>query len=167
MRSKPLEFCTHLARAVRDGVKTTTWKPLSPADQERRAAGYTSDDVPYVVGAIVPIMEAWGYVNGAVTFASTFSTGRATDPFAPPASFKPQLGARSEKSVKILSCDLVRLATITEAEAIRAGTIPPDGGTFLAEFERQWRSNYQGPLGWDANPLCWRVAFQLTKINPS
>lgn len=161
MRSKPLEFCTHLARAVRDGIKTTTWKPLSPADQERRAAGYTSNDVPYVVGSSTPIMEAWGYMNGAVTFASTFSTGRATDPFNPPPNFKLQHGARSEKSVTIKSCTLVRLATITEAEAVLAGTVPPDGGTFLAEFERQWRGNYKDVLGWDANPLCWRVAFTL------
>ncbi len=161
MKGRPLEFCTHLARAVRDGAKTTTWKPLSAADQERRAEGYTSNDVPYPVGAVVPIMEAWGYVNGVITFASSFSTGRASDPFKPPVSFKPQFGTRTEKSATIVSCDLVKLATITEEEAKLAGTIPPDGGTFLAEFERQWRGNYKDALSWDKNPLCWRIAFTL------
>ncbi len=161
MRSKPLEFCTHLARAVRDGAKTTTWKPLSPADQERRADGYTSNAVPYPVDAVAAIMEPWGHLNGAVAYASTFSTGRATDPFTPPAGFKAQYGTRSEKSATITSCTLVRLATMNEAEAVLAGTIPPDGGTFLAEFERQWRGNYKDALDWDANPFCWRVAFTI------
>lgn len=163
MRGKPLEFCVHLARAVRTGAKTTTWKPLSPADQERRAAGYTSNDVPYAIGSIAPVMEAWGYLNGAIAFASTFSTGRATDPFKPPSNFKPQHGTRTEKSVTVVSCELRKLSTITEEEAVLAGTIPPEGSTYLAEFERQWRGNYRGLQAWEADPLCWRVAFALTQ----
>jgi hypothetical protein len=73
------------------------------------------------------------------------------------------MGLRSEKSVTITACDLVKLSTITEAEATLAGTIPPDGSTYLAEFERQWRSAYRGAQAWEADPLCWRIAFNLNE----
>jgi hypothetical protein len=70
-------------------------------------------------------------------------------------------GMRAEKTVLIKSCTLHQLSTITEAEAKLAGTVPPDGSTYLAEFERQWRGAYRGAQAWEADPLCWRVAFTL------
>lgn len=154
MHSKALEFCTPFARAARMGAKTTTWKPLSPADQARRAGGYTSDSVPYPIGAVTSILEPWGYLDGAIVYAATFSGD-------PPPNFKLQRGVRSAKKATIVSCDLVRLATMNEAEAVLAGAIPPNGVTALDEYKRQWGITYSGPLAWDANPLCWRVGFTV------
>lgn len=161
MINKPLEFCTHLARAIRANVKTTTWKPLSPADQERRAAGYTSPNVPFPAGSVSPLMEPWGYVNGKITFASSFAPDTATGPSTPPPGWRPMRGTRWEKSLLISSCDLVQLSTITEEKARLTGTNPPEGSTYLAEFERQWRAAYRGAQAWDSDPYCWLIAFTL------
>lgn len=152
---KPLEFCAHLARAVRSGQKTVTWKPLALPDLARRRAGYAGAEVPFAAGSVSPIYEPWGTIGGETTYVSSFADG------AVPAGFVRGRGLRSEISVLIESCRLVELSALTEAEAKLAGTLPPKGSTYLAEFERQWRGAYHGPQAWDAKPLCWRVAFRL------
>jgi hypothetical protein len=151
-------FCAHLARAIHDGIKTTTWKPLSPADNARRQDGFTGDAMPYSPGAVLVMDEPWGLVGSTIVFAATFTPARLSDPATPPAGFRP-MGNRDRIKLSVVSCSLRRLSTLTEDEALLAGTVPPHGDTYKAEFERQWRSTYRNTLAWDADPFCWRVAF--------
>lgn len=166
MRGKPLEFCTHHARAARAGTKTVTWKPLSPADQERRLLGYNDTPGPFIVGYTAQVMEPWGYVNGAVAFASSFVSDIATDPSNYPLGWKLMPGVRSERTATITAVSMRRLSTLTEEEAVLAGTPPPNGSTWLAEYQRQWNNTYRGTQAWGANPLCWRVTFALNAVDP-
>jgi hypothetical protein len=155
-------FCAHLARAVRLGHKTVTWKPLSPADIDRRINdGYVSNRTPFGIDEIVRMEEPWGYVNNAVVYASSFVNERRGGPFTIPAGFRPMDGMRGDRKLKITTCELRNLNTIDEVDATLAGTIPPDGGTYLAEFIAQWESAYRDTQAWAANPLCWHVTFTI------
>jgi hypothetical protein len=153
--AKPLEFCAHLAAAVRAGKKTITYKPLSVADLKRRAQGFKGTGSPYQPGVVVGVVEPVGQVHGKRVFASSFPEG------APPVGFISTGQWGTEISVTILDCKIVRLSTVTEAEAVLAGIAAPPSSTARAEFERQWRGAYHGPQGWDEDPLCWRVAFEI------
>jgi hypothetical protein len=155
-----IQFCAHLARAIRDGLKTTTWKPLSAADNERRLAGYQSSAVPFAPGTILVMEEPWGLVGANIVLASSFTPARRSDAATPPDGWR-EMGNRAGGTLTVVSCELRRLATITEEEAQLAGTLPPDGDTYLAEFERQWRGAYRGAQAWDASPYCWLIAFTV------
>ena len=161
---KTLLFCSHLARAIRLGHKTVTWKPLASADLERRANGFVTNVQPFFVGDIVRLEEPWGYLGSVITYESSFVNEKQSGPFTEPPGFRPVQGARGERTLTITGCDLRNLNTIDENEANLAGTIPPDGSTYLAEFERQWRGAYRDLQAWDANPLCWRIAFTLNPV---
>jgi hypothetical protein len=156
-----IQFCAHLARAIHDGLKTTTWKPLSAADNVRRLAGYKSDEVPFDPGTILTLEEPWGVVGSKNVLASSFTPARRSDAATPPDGWRQMIGTRPSGTITVVACTLRRLATITEDEAKLAGTIPPDGGTYRAEFEAQWRGAYRGAQAWDENPYCWLLAFTL------
>jgi hypothetical protein len=155
-----LVFCAHLARTIRLGLKTVTWKPLAPADLERRSAGYVSEAKPFTPGEVVTLIEPWGYRGGAVVYMSSFVNERQGAPFTIPDGFSPMQGTRGQRTLTIISCDLRNLHTLDEADARLAGAIPPDGEPYLVEFQRQWTA-YRGLQAWDANPLCWRISFTL------
>lgn len=159
--AKHLEFCAHLAASVRDGSKTVTYKPLSPGDLQRRTEGFTSDDVPYPVGAASRIFEPCGFGPSGRIFESSFTPKDARAPRTPPAGFRPTARLDTELVAKILACDLVKLSSVTEADAAKAGIVAPAGSTRRAEFERQWREAYRGPQAWEQDPLCWRIEFVL------
>jgi hypothetical protein len=157
-----IQFCAHLARAIHDGQKTTTWKPLSVADNARRLAGYQSNEVPFVPGTTLVMDEPWGLVGPNIVLASSFTPARRSDAATPPDGWRAMNGTRPGGKLTVASCSLRRLATITEDEAKLAGTIPPDGDTYRAEFERQWRGAYRDAQAWDANPYCWLISFTLS-----
>lgn len=155
---KSLEFCPHLSRAIRDGKKVTTWKPISAAELAKLAADPAFR--PFAIGAVCQIMEPWGKALGKDVFSSSFS--EAFRIAKPPPRFVPMPGLRSEVGVTITACEVRKLSTITESDAIKAGTIPVDPDTtFRAAFERQWKSAYGGAQAWDADPSCWVISFQL------
>jgi hypothetical protein len=158
--TKSLEFCAHLAKAIRGGVKTTTWKPLSPADQERRAGGFTSGSVPYQQGAHARMFEPWGTKDGGVVYVSSFCADTQNGEYTTPAGFRAGQGLKSEIDLYIVSCALRKLQTITEQEAVEAGMIPVEN-THREEFIKQWQGQYRGALAWGANPFCWLVSFQI------
>jgi hypothetical protein len=157
-----LLFCAHLARAIHDGIKTTTWKPLSAADNDRRLDGYQGQEVLFAPGTILVMDEPWGLVGSKIVLASSFTPARRSDEATPPDGWRAMIGSRPGGTITVGSCSLRRLATITEDEARLAGTAPPDGDTYLAEFERQWRGAYRGGQAWDENPYCWLIAFTFT-----
>lgn len=159
---KSIIFCAHLARAVRLGHKTITWKPLSPDDIDRRVNdGFVTNEKPFNVDDVVRMEEPWGYLNGVVTYASSFVNEKRSGAFTTPIGFHPVQGTRGDRTLKITGCDLRNINTIDEADAHLAGTIPPDGGTYLAEFIAQWGGAYRDQQAWPANPLCWRISFTL------
>lgn len=161
MSSKPLTFCAHLARAVRAGRKTTTWKPLSPGDMERRRGGGAANVQPYKSGDVVPVLEPYGFVHGEPTYYSSFVSDEYGVRAEFPPGFIPAPGTRAERHARIVGCELRELATITEDDARSAGMVPVNGRTHLEEFERQWRDAYAGGQSWEAQPLCWRIEFEL------
>jgi hypothetical protein len=159
--AKSLEFCAHLARAIRNGVKKTTWKPLSIADQRRRASGLTPESVPYPIGSRPRMFEPWGTLNGGVVYVSSFCADTQNGQYDKPVGFQPGQGLKSEVSLYIVSCDLRKLQTITEQEAEEAGMVTT-GNTHREEFIRQWQGQYRGALAWEADPFCWLISFQIS-----
>jgi hypothetical protein len=160
--AKHLEFCAHLAAAVRDGSKTVTYKPLSPGAITRHAQGVVSEKVPYPVGSVARIFEPSGRGPGGIVFESSFTSKDATKQRKPPADFRPTGQLDTELTVTILASTIVKLSSITEADA-RLSVVAPAGSTARAEFERQWRAAYRGPQAWEQDPLCWRIDFAIVK----
>jgi hypothetical protein len=160
--AKALAFCAHLATAVRDGTKTVTYKPLSPNDLARRAAGWKGEATPYPVGAKTQIYEPCGHAATGKVFESSFTPKDARAERNAPASFRPITRLESELTATIVACELVKLSTLTESDA-RKSVVAPAGSTALSEFERQWRATYRGPQAWEMDPLCWRIAFTVNQ----
>ncbi len=160
--SKPLEFCAHLAKAVRRGTKTTTWKPLSKADQQRRTEGYSNDIGPFIVGDTVRMMEPYGTVGREVVFFSSFVQDGYGMSYDVPVGFQRGHDMWTGVSLLIESCELKKLSDMNEQEAILSGMVPGEGRTHLQEFEKQWRDAYKGAQGWDSDPWCWRVQFRIS-----
>lgn len=71
----------------------------------------------------------------------------------------------SEIALDVVSVSCEWLSNLTEAEAMAEGAppilVPPDGGScpHIEGFQQLWDGIY-GPGSWDANPLVWRVEFR-------
>jgi hypothetical protein len=162
MAEHMVEFCTHLARAVRDGIKTLTWKPFSQADMEAYRSGAQPTSPFGIVNDTLWVREPWALdADNHVHFLGELAAPGFRAALTPIGGLKGQLTPlpreRAELFLRVTELQIAPLHSVTEESAQAAGMLPTGGRTHREEFEHQWRTIYRGPQAWDANPICWRV----------
>jgi hypothetical protein len=166
MATYRVDFCTHLARAIRKGQKTVTYKPLTP-DEVALHTKAMPVPCPYgQAGDTLWVRESWGTLpNKTIAFEADYAGDGQGAVLKLPVGFIPgnasltQQQARSILTVK--SIDIINLHTITEADAQAAGTLPTHRRTkHLDEFVAQWNAAYpRWPFS--SGPLVWKIAFTV------
>lgn len=166
MSEYPVDFCTHLARAVHQRQKTATYKPLSSAQRAQRAAKQPVTSTYGRVGDTLWVREPWGTGDGGVTlYQADFALDGWGARTQLPSSFVgcpgPLSRDRARTLLTVTAIDIVDLQVVDEVAARAAGTIPTqDRTTYLDEFKAQWDDAYL-KLTWVTNPLCWRVTYTI------
>lgn len=169
-KNYPIEFCSHLVRAILAGTKTVTHKPLSADGRARLAAD----------GAAA-IVSPYGGVGDALWIRSWADDGRGGPIYVhayrrhhelagvhgvamdevragPPPLSNPR---HPLLWLDVLEVTLTTVSTVTEEIAAAAGIVAVGGRTGLQEFARQWDGAYRSPLTITENPACWRIRFAL------
>lgn len=160
---KPILFNTEMVRAILDGGKTQTRRPVHSAHLNRYASP------KYCVGDILYVRETWG------TWSPTFGTMpriyyRADYDAPDSIVWRPSIHMPKEAArifLRVTDVKVERLQDITindiEAEGISADYAEialsnPDRGKFIklwngtaSDFDR---------YGWDANPWVWVIKFE-------
>jgi hypothetical protein len=166
MAEYPIDFCIHLARAIRRHQKTATYKPLSSQQLAQRTANKPVTPSYGQIGDVLWMREPWGTdANGATLYQADYAMdgwhGKLAlpDDFVGPTGMLPRERARS--LLTVVTIDIVDLQVVDEAAAKAAGTLPTeDRTTYLDEFKAQWDDAYRKQT-WATNPLCWRVTYTI------
>jgi hypothetical protein len=165
MSENPVDFCNHLALAVKKRQKTVTFKPLNRSQAAAHVAGQ-SVVCPYgQVGDVLWVREPAGTSNKLLVYQCDYATRDGYKaPLALPDDFEtvpPIERNQARLLLTVQAISIVALQTVDEAAATLAGTIPSEGrATFLQEFKAQWDEAYR-QQAWNTNPLCWRVSYVL------
>lgn len=181
---KPILFNTDMVRAILDGRKSRTSRPIKPQPQKSVEPGpldakpfaiwvdYSRWIKPqYQIGDVLWVRETWGKDNnGEYVYRTNYGT--TEDDSFPPSLYKwrPSIHMLKEAArifLKVTDVKLQRLQDITEEEAMKEGCAAirdKDGITFISakgRFHMFWDSIYakQG-YGWDANPWVWVYEFE-------
>jgi len=163
MSEYPIDFCVHLALAVKKRQKTVTYKPLSRTELALQTAGKPVPSPYGQVGDVLWVREPAGDLNGHVAYQCDYMLGDGyrtrvslPDDFM---SGPPITRDQARLLLTVQAVDIVNLQTVDEVAAKAAGTIPVLGRTtFLDEFKAQWNEAYR-LQPWDTNPSVWRVTF--------
>lgn len=180
MAEKPILFNTDMARAILEGRKTQTRRPITPQTLEKFInliwnANENIHHCPYRVGDTLWVRETWAYQFGLYWYKA----GPFPPNTIPPVKWKPSIHMPKEASrIKLLvkSVRVERLQEITEDNAKDEGVKDPyeyqhpdyynqphmRGITYaISAFAGLWDSIYakQGS-GWDKNPWVWVIEFE-------
>jgi hypothetical protein len=166
MSEHPIDFCLHLAAALRQGKKTIAYKTLPAASRARYLnAGAQPAPAYGVAGDVLWVREPFAISAAGVDFPATRATTKYDTVIAAP-SIMPILPApqmtRQQAGVllELVDARVVRLAEdLTEASAIAAGMDPRDGRSPVEEFIAQWDAAYGEGLAVAKNPPVWRLSF--------
>lgn len=163
MSELPIDFCIHLARAIAQGQKTRTYKPLSHGDLRLHAANEPAPSPYGQVDDVLWVREPYGLLNGAVVYCASYAEDGYRARIALPDDIKIPAAAMTREQARLLltvtAVDIIELQTVDEAAADTAGTLPSQGRTTcLDEFKTQWNDAYRRQ-SWETNPLVWRVTF--------
>lgn len=163
---RPIDFCLHLAAAVRQGKKTITYKTLPPASAQRYLTTKALPPPMYgLVGDFLWMREPYAIeANGSVDYlAARASTKYDTRVATAGQAMHASTMTRDLASIvlKLTEVTVVRLSDdLTEERAKTAGMDPRDKRSHRAEFIAQWDEAYKG-LTVATNPAVWRLSFVI------
>lgn len=169
MSENPIDFCIHLARAVAQGRKTVTYKPLSQTEIRLGEEG-KNVRCPYgTAGDTLWVREPYGLVGDKVVYRADYAAdgwdGKVLVPDNVEIQSTAMVRAQARTVLTVQSIDIVNLQTVDEVAAHAAGTIPSYGRTtYLDEFKAQWDYSYVR-IPWASDPVVWCVTF--TKNTPT
>lgn len=167
MTATLIDFCPQLVRAVMQGKKTLTFKPLLPAELAIVEADGTPTPPWGPNGALIFVAEVWGTARGKIIYladcvgdgfrsVAKFPVGYSSAPW-PTTLETSRILLRLVAEPQIVG---VASAVTDEATAAKIVNQPSEGRTtYLDELKTQWATTYHGPYAWDQNPLCWRLEF--------
>lgn len=162
MKERPILFNGEMVRAILEGVKTETRRPVKPQPQ-----GESHPSSPFgEAGDRLWVRETFALERGQVLYRADEPPLQPHDPFddapAPrvkgprwrPSIHMPRACARL--MLEVVDIRMERLHEMTEKSARAEGD--PD----LETFRDGWNAIYgdQG-LGWSANPWVWVVEFRV------
>ena len=165
---RPLSFATDMLRAVRDGAKQQTRRPVYPQNVEsRKGKLFRADGREVVCPFGVPgdrlwVRERFAFVNGdagEVVYSADPVKGRSRLRWQQ-SRYLPRAASRVLLQVKSIRAE--RLQTISVADA-RGEGYPADSELSPVDwFHRLWdRLTTAEPLRWAANPWVWVVKFAV------
>lgn len=165
MSEYPIDFCTHLARAIAKNQKTRTYKPLSPREQQLHAANQPVPSPYGQIGDVLWVREPYGFLDGKVVYRADYAgdgyRARADLPVDIEITAAAMARPQARSLLVVRSIDIVNLQSVDEAAAVAAGTLPSQGrATYLDEFKTQWDEAYRRQT-WESNPRVWQVTFTL------
>lgn len=167
---RPIDFCLHLAAAIRQGKKTIAYKPLPAVSAARYRADKTppppmygaAGDVlwmrePFAIGA-----DGNGNIDYPAARASTRYDAKITDAAGPITRASTMTRAQASIVLKLVEVTVVRLSDdLTEDRARAAGMTPRDRRSCREEFIAQWNEAYGKGLIVAKNPPVWRLSFAI------
>lgn len=165
---RPIDFCLHLAAAIRQDKKTLAYKPLPFASATRFLASKTQPAPMYgAVGGLLWMREPYaigpdGIVDYPATRASTRYDARISDSRWSIAHASTMTRAQASIMLKLVEVAVVRLSDdLTEDRARAAGMTPRDSRSCREEFIAQWDEAYGKGFAVAKNPPAWRLSFVL------
>lgn len=165
---RPIDFCLHLAAAIRQGKKTLAYKPI-PAAALARYLADGSVPAPVYGGAgdhlwlREPFVRAQNGVVYAGASATTKYDTKVGDGVGRPILPSTQM-TRDQASILLAISEVVVVRLdddLTDATALAAGMDPRDARSPRDEFVAQWDEAYPGGLAVASNPPVWRIAFSV------
>ena len=163
---KSILFNDEMVRAILDGRKTKTRRPLTPQPDDAH------DAAPYRNIWRSPLKCPFGRVGDRLWVREAFTLTvpdekpmyRATWKNPAGIKWKPSLHMprwASRITLEITEIRVERVQEITEEEAISEGFFPDDGVSEVYCFSEAWDSLYaKKGLGWNANPWVWVIGFR-------
>ena len=165
---KPILFTDEMVRAVLDGRKTQTRRPLKPQPEKLIFDEMTASlllplsDCPLgQVGDRLWVRETWAMDNNC---GHHF---RATEPDYKPGAWNPPMYMphwASRITLEITDVRIQRIAEISNEDCVAEGIpcFPTDGPDYQkVRFFDLWDSLYaKKGFGWEANPWVWAITFK-------
>lgn len=176
MKERPILFSGPMVRAILDGRKTQTRRPVKPQPFMATPSMFDVSKCPLgQPGDRLWVRETWrvrgkhtdGYGADQIGFnRSHFSIAYQSDITwnddiygkIRPSIHMPRWASRI--TLEITRVWVERVQDITEEGAIREGMVPLDRSSPSEMFRDTWQSIYGT---WDANPWVWAVEFRRTK----
>jgi hypothetical protein len=165
---RPIDFCLHLAAAVRQGKKTIAYKPMPAASAARYLANKTAPEPAYgAIGDDLWMREPFALTASSVVYPAAVTTTKynAQIPADFPRPILPAALMTRDQAVVVMALTgvaVVRLSDdLTEARALAAGMNPRDSRSCRDEFIAQWDEAYGKGLTVASNPPVWRLSFKL------
>lgn len=162
MKERPILFNGEMVRAILEGVKTETRRPVKPQPQ-----GEAHPPSPFgEAGDRLWVRETFALERGQVLYRADEPPVQPPDPFDDEPSprvkgprWRPSIHmprAYARLVLEVVDVRMERLHEMTETSARAEGD--PD----LRTFKDGWNAIYgeQG-LGWSANPWVWVVEFRV------
>jgi hypothetical protein len=167
MKERPILFSGPMVRAILDGRKTQTRRPVKPQPFVATPSMFDLSKCPIgQPGDRLWVRETWQLCDydGPGGYPKTDSVYRAdgeTDDKRKgwrPSIHMPRSASRI--TLEIARVWVERVQDITEDGAIREGMVRVDRCSPFQMFRDTWQSIYGT---WDANPFVWAVEFRRTK----
>ena len=143
MKERPIIFSGPMVRAILEGRKTMTRRPLNPTSK--------SFGIP---GDRLWVRETWAYADDV--WGDAHIVFRATNPDATPEKWNPSIfmpRSKSRITLEIISIRTERVQDISKADVIAEGCE-------LGCFEALWDSIYEQTYPWTLNPWVWVIEFR-------
>ncbi|KEJ91116.1 hypothetical protein JS73_12945 [Synergistes jonesii] len=181
-KERPILFSAPMVRALLEGRKTQTRRPLKPQPEKDKAVQeFYSVRCPFgSVGDRLWVRETYKIVPAAVcqcgegirrkvspsdpdsvaVYKCEWDRSPAGGPWIP-SIFMPYWASRIK--LTILEVNIQRLQDITELQAMEEGVKPLCcSESYRAAFRRTWDWLHKpyGLAGWDANPWVWAIEFK-------
>lgn len=147
MADHPILFNDAMVRAILDGRKTWTRRPV------------TRSKPPFAIGDTLWVREAWTTDNGAIAFRADYP-GDAGLLAWRPSIHMPRRMCRLRLRVQLVLTTGIQ--HLSELQAAGEG-VGPEDGSFVAAFRRLWDSIYGKRYPWASNPRVWAVWFRKVK----
>lgn len=181
MKVRPILFSGSMVRALLDGSKAQTRRPVKP-----QPPAYIDSDMPGLrslkqrpcphgqPGDLLYVRETWSAYGAFAAYGTGRVSYRADEDQQPQGlPWKPSIHMprwASRLTLRITDVRVERLNEISEADAEAEGAepilVPPDGGSdpHAQGFCELWNS-INGPEAWDKNPWVWVVCFEVIHAN--
>ncbi len=191
MKDRPILMSAPMVRAILDGTKTQTRRPVKSLALEWLQPGmFTPEYVAMPENGLCPygqpgdqlyVRETWARddEDGALFYRADVGTGNEADDWqrniddgASGYRWKPSIHmprAASRITLEVTAVRVERLQDISEADAIaegipRGGPENPDG-IEKREYRALWE-RINGPGSWEANPWVWVIEFKRLENRP-
>lgn len=179
---KPILFNTEMVRAILDGKKTQTRRPMKPQPILKTTTKFIFEDATcpkkwedcdnfeatymYQPGDILYVRETWTTdlcpSIGQTWYKTDFDQGELAEFKRDGIKWSPSIHMPKEAArlfLKVTDVRVERLNDITAEEACKEGMSSPIGGIF--QFKWTWDSIYaKRGLEWNFNPWVWVIEFE-------